>query len=158
MPVFSTASGMWKKVGCGMIQYALKCEDDHTFESWFRSAAAFDTLAASGHLSCAVCGSTKVGKAVMAPRVMSKSETPAAPELHNPGSDVEKAMEDLRRKVEDSSDYVGDKFAAEARAMHLGDTPERSIYGEARIDQAKELIEDGVPVMPLPFTPKKKLS
>jgi hypothetical protein len=71
---------------------------------------------------------------------------------------VEKAMEDLRRKVEDGSDYVGDNFAAEARAMHLGDTPERSIYGEARIDQAKELIEDGVPVMPLPFTPKKKLS
>lgn len=141
-----------------MIQYALKCKEGHAFESWFKSAAAFDTLAASGHLSCAVCGSDKVSKAIMAPRVVSKSEEKTAPLLKDPSNEMQTALEDFRRKVEESSDYVGDKFAAEARAMHLGETPERSIYGEARLDQAKELIDDGVPLMPLPFTPKKKLS
>lgn len=141
-----------------MIQYALKCEDGHAFESWFKSAAAFDTLASSGHLSCAVCGSDRVSKAVMAPRVVSRSGEQAAPALKEPGDGTQAALEDFRRKVEENSDYVGDRFAAEARAMHLGERPERSIYGEARLDQARELIEDGVPLMPLPFTPKKKLS
>lgn len=141
-----------------MIQYALKCKDGHSFDSWFQSAAAYDALKVSGHLSCAVCGTDQVEKAIMAPRVAAKQQDTAetAPVLHNPKTDVEKAMEDLRRKVEESSDYVGEKFADEARAMHLGDKPERSIYGEARLDQARDLIEDGVPLMPLPFRPKQK--
>lgn len=143
-----------------MIQYTLKCDSGHHTESWFKSAAAYDALEAAGHLSCAVCGSVKISKALMAPRVVAKTEDTAAPQpmLSKPDADVERAIAELRDKVEATSDYVGESFATEARAMHLGDVPERSIYGEARLDQAKELIEDGVPLMPLPFRPKQKLT
>lgn len=139
-----------------MIKYALECNEGHQFESWFQSNAAFDGLKKAGHLSCTVCGSGNVEKALMAPRVMGVVAQPDAQAA--PTRDTEKALTDLRRKVEETSDYVGDKFAQEARAMHLGDKPERAIYGEARLDQAKSLIEDGVPLMPLPFMPKKKLN
>lgn len=139
-----------------MIKYALECNEGHQFESWFQSNAAFDDLQKAGHLSCTVCGSGNVEKALMAPRVTGVVAQPDAQAA--PRRDTEKALTDLRRKVEETSDYVGDKFAQEARAMHLGDKPERAIYGEARLDQAKSLIEDGVPLMPLPFMPKKKLN
>ena len=155
-----------------MIRYALKCEAGHGFESWFQSAAAFDSLARAGHLSCAVCGSTEVSKSLMAPRVTSGGSAPAAPEaaekpqpaetpapaLSNPASDVEKVLSALRKKVESTSDYVGKNFVREARDMHAGRTPERPIYGEARLDQARELVAEGVPLMPLPFKPKRQLS
>lgn len=145
-----------------MIQYALKCDQGHAFESWFQSAAAFDVLARGGHLNCAVCGSDQVKKAIMAPRITAAGKeaesTETAPVLKNPGSEVEKALSELRRKVEENSDYVGTKFATEARAMHAGEKPERPIYGEARPEEARQLAEEGVPVLPLPFTPKKKLS
>ncbi|MFK7837850.1 MAG: DUF1178 family protein [Sulfitobacter sp.] len=143
-----------------MIKYTLKCDQGHHAESWFKSAAAYDALAASGHLSCAVCGSATVEKALMAPRVSvpAGEAEETTPVLHQPQSEVEQALAALRAKVEESSDYVGESFATEARAMHLGEKPERSIYGEARLDQAKELIEDGVPLMPLPFRPKQKLT
>ena len=97
----------------------------------------------------------------MAPRVTTSGKeevVETAPVLKNPASEVERAIQELREKVEASSDYVGTSFASEARAMHLGEKPERSIYGEARLDQAKELLDDGVPLMPLPFQPKKKLA
>lgn len=143
-----------------MIQYTLKCEQGHRSESWFQSAEAYDALERAGHLSCAICGSGDVSKALMAPRVTSASDeaAPTTPVMRNPSGDVEKALAALREKVESTSDYVGEKFTDEARAMHLGEKPERSIYGEARLDQAKELIEDGVPLMPLPFRPKRKLT
>ena len=141
-----------------MIRYTLKCDEGHSFESWFQSSEAYEALAKAGHLSCAVCGSTDVSKTLMAPKVKTspdKSEE-MTPVLHNPQSEVEKAMAELRQKVEETSDYVGEKFTDEARAMHLGEKPERAIYGEARPDQAKSLIDDGVPLMPLPFRPKQK--
>ncbi len=143
-----------------MIRYTLKCENEHETESWFQSAAAYDTLEKAGHLSCSVCGTTKVGKSMMAPkvRVSKKDETSTQPVLRNPDAEVERAIAELRTKVEETSDYVGEKFVSEARAMHLGEKPERSIYGEARLDQAKDLIEDGVPLMPIPFRPSKKLT
>lgn len=142
-----------------MIQYSIKCDKGHQTESWFRSAASYDALETAGHLSCGVCGSTQVTKALMAPRVHPAGYEPdKAPVLRGPSTDVARAIEALRKKVEETSDYVGDRFAQEARAMHLGDKPERSIYGEARLDQARELIEDGVPLMPLPFKPKQKLT
>ena len=145
-----------------MIQYTLKCDQGHQTDSWFKSAAAYDALATSGHLSCAICGSPKVDKALMAPRLSSTAEgdeqAKSGPVVVNPPEEIEKAIEDLRAKVEASSDYVGDRFASEARAMHLGNKPERSIYGEARLDQARDLLEDGVPLMPLPFRPKQKLT
>lgn len=140
-----------------MIRYTLTCDQDHQFESWFQSSAAFDNLAAAGHLSCAICGSATVERALMAPSVPAKGNTKiAAPDLSAPASDVETAVAKMRKDVEDNSDYVGMKFADEARKMHDGEAPERAIYGEAKLDDAKKLIEDGVPVAPLPFMPKRK--
>jgi len=152
-----------------MIRYALKCVDDHVFESWFKSAEAFDSLKSAGMVSCPVCGTDSVEKAIMAPRVRparSKANAPAAepetlpatPErpLQAPGSEAEVALSKLRKEVEENSDYVGHGFAAEARKMHDGDIPHRAIYGEANLEEAKKLVEDGVPVAPLPFIPNRK--
>jgi len=141
-----------------MIQYSLKCENDHSFDSWFASADAYDKLADNGMVSCAVCGSTKVSKAIMAPRVRTTKgkEAPAAQTLPTEKSAAEQAMAEMRAKVEQNSEYVGTNFATEARSMHLGDAPERAIYGEAKPEEAKSLIEDGIPVTPLPFMPTRK--
>lgn len=149
-----------------MIQYALKCSEGHTFDSWFQSAEAYDKLAAAGMVCCAICGTTEVEKAIMTPRVRparSSTSQPATPEsapepgpLSQPASTAEQVLAELRKQVENSSDYVGKDFASEARKMHLGEAPERAIYGEAKLDDAKALIEDGVPVAPLPFMPNRK--
>ena len=141
-----------------MIQYSLKCENDHSFDSWFASADAYDKLADNGMVCCAVCGSTKVSKAIMAPRVRTTKgkEAPAAPTLPTGKSAAEQAMAEMRAQVEQNSEYVGTNFATEARSMHLGDAPERAIYGEAKLEEAKSLIEDGIPVTPLPFMPTRK--
>lgn len=148
-----------------MIQFTLKCDQDHQFESWFQSASAFAKLKAAGMVSCAICGSTVVEKALMAPRVQdSRSKTPALAEeqaddqrpLSGPASPAEQAMAEMRKQIEENSEYVGLNFASEARQMHEGDAPERSIYGEAKPDDAKKLIEDGIPVAPLPFVPGRK--
>lgn len=156
-----------------MISYSLKCAQGHRFDSWFQSAAAFDTLKRGGHLACAVCGSGEVDKAVMAPAVsVSKAgavpPVPAAPQgqpapapvpmaaLPQMPEDMRAALAKLKRHVEANSDYVGRDFARQARDMHLGDLPERPIYGEVSAPEARSLVEDGVPVLPLPFTPAKK--
>lgn len=142
-----------------MIRFSLKCDADHQFESWFKSSAAFDTLMAGGHVSCAVCGSASVEKALMAPRVAG-AEAGADPDtpgpLSQPASPAEQALRAMREQVEKNSDYVGTNFASEARAIHMGESPERSIYGEARPEEARKLVEDGVPVAPLPFRPNRK--
>lgn len=106
---------------------------------------------------CSHCGSQKVEKALMAPRVPVKgNQAKAEPMLSaGPNAEIEKKLSALRAEVEKSSDYVGDQFAAEARAMHIGDKEHRPIYGEATKDDAKSLVEDGVPVAPLPFMPRR---
>jgi hypothetical protein len=139
-----------------MIRYTLKCDQGHDFESWFASGAAFDALAAGGHLACPVCGSGKVTKALMAPAVASADD--AARPLATPTDSLAQKLAELRRHVEETSDYVGEDFAREARAIHLGDAPERAIWGEARPDEARALIDDGVPVAPLPFMGKAKVN
>ena len=137
-----------------MIRYALKCDQGHGFESWFQNAQAYDSLSAAGHVVCVVCGSGSVDKAVMAPRVAAGRAVDAAkPDAPTPEA---AALQKMTRHVEENADYVGGDFVREARAMHLGESPERSIYGEARPAEAKALIEDGVPVLPLPFVPKAK--
>ena len=137
-----------------MIRYALKCKSGHGFESWFQSADALDALIAKALVTCPECGSGEVAKAVMAPQVRpARGQSLATPE-----SQLQAQIARLREKVEAQSDYVGPKFADEARAMHLGDVPERSIYGEARPEEARALVEDGVPVLPLPFMPGRKVS
>ncbi|MEM9971477.1 MAG: DUF1178 family protein [Pseudomonadota bacterium] len=142
-----------------MIRYALKCDQDHGFESWFSSADDFDKLHAAGMVTCPACGSEKVSKSLMAPRVPAKSNRGGDKEVPmsaGPDPKIAAAIKELKDHVEKNSDYVGTKFADEARAMHLGDKPERSIYGEVKPEEAKRLRKDGVPALPLPFTPKRK--
>ncbi len=152
-----------------MIRYALKCGQSHSFESWFQSASAFDTLKAAGHVACPTCGAKDVVKAIMAPQI-SKSTAAGEAERASGGAEVPMASEPtvdrgaaeglakMREHVEKNSDYVGANFAREARAIHDGASPERSIYGQAKPEEAKALIEDGIPVVPLPFVPSGKLN
>ena len=100
-------------------------------------------------ITCETCGSKSVHKSIMAPAVSTSSEITAPKPTENP-------IEKLRDEVESKSDYVGDRFVKEARDMHDGITPERPIYGEAKLEDAKKLINDGIPVVPLPFIPRKK--
>jgi hypothetical protein len=156
-----------------MIRYTLKCAEGHGFESWFQSSEAFEKLAAAGALSCAVCGGGGVEKAVMAPRVQSsrKKAPPAAaagsatastapapevPAVAGLPAPLARKLAELKAHVERTADYVGKDFAREARAIHLGEAPERAIYGETGAEEARQLIEDGVPVAPLPFLPTRK--
>lgn len=144
-----------------MIRYTLKCANNHSFESWFQSASAFESLKKAGHLSCAECGTSDVEKTLMAPRVTSsKDKSSVSKETENPlskpQSSEEKALAKIRKHIEQNSEYVGMNFASEARKMHDGDADARAIYGEAKPDEAKKLIEDGVPVAPLPFVPNRK--
>ena len=132
-----------------MIRFNLKCDHDHSFESWFQSGDAFDKLVASGMVTCTTCGSTAVSKSIMAPAVSTSSDIA-------PPRPTEAALAKLRDAVEKNSDYVGSSFVKQARDMHDGTIPERPIYGEARLDEAKKLVDDGIPVMPLPFIPRKK--
>ena len=140
-----------------MILYALHCRLDHRFDSWFRSAEALDSLLSAGQVTCPVCGDGQVAKSLMAPMVR-PSRSAAAPSLRDPGTEQEVALAALRAKVEANSDYVGMNFVAEARAMHDGSAPERSIYGEARPEEAIKLLQEGVPVAPLPFIPSRKVN
>ena len=146
-----------------MIKYALKCSNGHGFESWFASADAYDTLKSGGHVACIVCGGQDVAKAIMAPNVSKGRDKAAdadpsqtAPAQEQPAQDMAKALSEMREAVEKNATYVGGSFASEARAMYLGDSPERPIWGEANLKEAKALIEDGVPVAPLPFIPTRK--
>ncbi len=148
-----------------MILYSLKCAQDHSFDSWFANAAAFGSLAASGQVCCPVCGSNAVEKMLMAPSVRPARRAgkpqiaaPAAQKgaLSAPQNPAETALAEMRRQVEAHSDYVGVNFVAEARKMHSGEKPERSIYGEARFDEAKALLEEGIAIAPLPFMPARK--
>ncbi len=149
-----------------MIRYTLKCENAHQFESWFKSADAFQSLAASGMVECPGCGSSNVDKSLMTPGV-STSKTKATdaaptsamesqPVVSAPDPKLTKALSALRKHVEENSEYVGQNFAKDATAMHLGDMPTRSIYGEVAPEDAKRLAEDGIPALPLPFVPKAR--
>lgn len=145
-----------------MIRYDLKCSQGHGFEAWFASSSAFEDQAARGLVSCAICGSDDVEKALMAPGVPAKGNAGAAeapaekPMMSAPvPKEIAEKLAELRRHVEANSDYVGTDFAKEARKMHLGETESRSIYGEASREEAKSLADDGVPVAPLPFIPRR---
>lgn len=131
-----------------MIRYTLKCANGHAFDSWFASGDAFDKLNSARHVICPDCGNADIEKALMAPAVRHA--------LSDPATDREKALAELRAKVEANSEYVGTDFATEARRIHDGDAPGRSIYGEAKFEDAKALIEDGIPVAPLPFMPPRR--
>lgn len=130
-----------------MIVYALRCADGHDFEAWFRDSNAFEEQSAQGKLVCPVCDVRLVSKAPMAP-ALKGTTTPvsAGDEMRK----VRRFMTGLRKYVEENADYVGPRFPEEARKIHYGETEQRHIYGEASLKDARELLEEGVDVAPLP--------
>jgi hypothetical protein len=156
-----------------MIRYALRCERDHPFESWFQDSSAFDAQVKRKLVSCPVCSSVKVEKAIMAPQIVSKKgrETPALePAPSTPPAEAPAATEstplmmaqerELRAKLKElrdhivkNADNVGERFPNEARKMHYGEIEHRPIYGEASPEEARSLIDEGVEVSPLPVLP-----
>jgi hypothetical protein len=153
-----------------MIKYALACEKGHTFESWFADSAAYDKQAKRGLVTCPVCNSAKVEKAIMAPRLSGTrkrakaQEVEAAPVADKAPVAVMSPMEmelrsklkELREHIVKNADNVGEKFPEEARKMHYGETEHRSIYGVASLDDAKELAEEGIDVHPIPALPDER--
>ena len=142
-----------------MIHYDLKCKHDHIFEVWFSKSSDFDEQAPKGLISCPTCGSTKVEKAIMAPNVStSRKKEKIAKDQVKAMSVMNAAAEKIRKEIEDNCDYVGDKFADEARAIHYGEKPERGIYGKATHKDVAELNSEGVDIGPLPdiIAPKPK--
>ena len=162
-----------------MIRYSLSCERGHAFESWFASSSAYDKQAKRGLVACPVCGSTKVDKAIMAPRLArsdktidvpaptpATSPTPAAapePQGTEPVAMISPQERELRTKLKELRDHlvknsenVGRKFPEQARKMHYGEMKHRSIYGEASPQEAKELYEEGVEFHPLPILPDER--
>lgn len=138
-----------------MIRYALICEHEHEFEGWFGSSGDYDDQQARGLLECPVCASKAVRKQIMAPAVSGTRRT-VQDEARPTRAMMLEAMGRLRQHVEENFDNVGDNFAKEARAIHEGEAEARGIYGQATPAEVKELVEDGVPVAPLPPEPPKK--
>ncbi|MCO5082422.1 MAG: DUF1178 family protein [Rhizobiaceae bacterium] len=140
-----------------MIRFSLHCEHAHEFEGWFRSNDDFDTQKKRGFVECPACGSNKVEKALMAPAVStSRKQEKMALAM---GEQQRRAMAELKalsQKMRENADYVGDKFAEEARKIHFGETEARGIYGEATAEEAKGLIDDGVDFMPIPVFPDEQ--
>lgn len=137
-----------------MIRFSLSCDKDHDFEAWFRSNDDFDTQKRRGLVECPACGSKKVEKALMAPAVSTgRKRDKIALAM---GEQQKKAMAEIRAladKIRENADYVGPKFAEEARKIHFGEADARGIYGEATQEEAESLAEDGVGFMPLPVFP-----
>jgi hypothetical protein len=159
-----------------MIKYALVCENGHGFESWFPDSEGYETQAKRGFVECPQCGSTKVQKALMAPAVSTSKRRarndaidapkPAAPAPAEPPKPVaildekqralREAIRELHAKITETTVDVGAQFSDEARRMHQGETPTRAIRGQASIAEAKELWEEGIPVMPIPPLPDER--
>ncbi len=127
-----------------MIHFNLRCAMGHEFEAWFKSAKAFDAQAKRCQVTCAVCGSGKIEKAPMAPAITAKGGVGGAAHMRE-------ALTELRTRVEENCDYVGERFAAEARKIHYGETGERGIYGESTDQEARELVEEGIKVSRIPW-------
>ena len=137
-----------------MIRYALTCADGHDFEGWFGDSADFEAQQAKGLLTCPLCASDQVRKQIMAPAVTgARKAADRSPAMR---SMMMEAMGKVRAHVEENFDYVGDRFAAEARRIHEGAAETRGIYGEASGEEVRSLVEDGVPVAPLPPPAPKK--
>jgi hypothetical protein len=160
-----------------MIRYTLRCEREHTFESWFQDSAAYDSQVKRRLVSCPVCDSVKVEKAIMAPRIVGKkgreraepvpAPAPTAPAVDAPVApapgatplmmaqerELRAKLKELRDHIVKNADNVGEKFPNEARKMHYGEIEHRPIYGEASPEEAKSLIDEGVEVSPLPVLP-----
>jgi hypothetical protein len=146
------------------------CDRRHEFDSWFANSAAYDKQTARGLVGCPVCASTKVEKAIMAPRLggtkksgalprepAAEAEAPAPVAMISPQEhEFRSKLKELREHLTKNADYVGPQFPEEARKMHYGETEHRSIYGEATPDDAKALLEEGIEFHPLPVLPDKR--
>jgi hypothetical protein len=160
-----------------MIHYALVCEQGHDFESWFADSAAFDKQTKRKLVTCPHCGSAKVEKAIMAPRLASSRKRKASAEIETPATPAPAALtpntapvamispqehefraklKELKEHLTKNADNVGQKFPEEARKMHYGEIEHRSIYGEASPDEAKDLHEEGIEFHPLPRLPDER--
>lgn len=141
-----------------MIVFDLRCNKDHVFEAWFASSDAFDDQTKAGAVSCPVCGSAKVAKALMAPAVAGTKKSDVAAEPLGAQQNSERAtymnaLKGLRAHVEATCDNVGSRFPEEARKMHYGEAEKRSIYGEASERQAEALREEGIEFARIPWLP-----
>ena len=138
-----------------MIKYALGCAEGHAFDSWFPDSAAYDKQRKRGFVACPECGSTRVDKAIMAPAVLGgeRATVEAGPEIvvDDRRRQAREFLVRMRREIEANTDDVGAKFPQVARAIHLGEEPERAIRGRASLAEAKSLLEDGIGVLPLPM-------
>lgn len=146
-----------------MIKYDLICRQAHEFEGWFSSSSDYETQRKKRLVQCPHCGTAKVEKAIMAPNVSTSRRKEAIVSKRKEAMAVmNKAAQKIRKEIEDKCDYVGDKFADEARAIHYGEKETRSIYGQATVEEATDLQDEGVSIAPLPdiLTPKstKKLN
>lgn len=138
-----------------MIHFSLVCESEHSFDGWFRNGEDFDSQSARKLVTCPVCNSTAVAKALMAPSVAtSRKQEKLALSAGEKQREMMAQLRGLVEKMRENSDYVGEKFAEEARKIHFGETEMRSIHGEATAEEAKSLLEDGVEFMPLPVLPE----
>jgi hypothetical protein len=144
-----------------MIHYTLICSQAHEFDGWFASSAGFDAQAKRGLVECPVCGGNQVSRGLMAPALPKKGNAKAETKPRSVAVTADKmpdhvrsALQKLRAEVESNCDYVGERFAEEARRIHNGESDKRGIYGEATPEQAEELAEDGIAVARIPWVPR----
>jgi hypothetical protein len=139
-----------------VIQYSLHCGNDHSFDAWFKNAAAFDEQQVRGMVTCAICGTPEVSKAPMAPAVARSGSEKMSLSAGQPDTaKVRELLRAYRHKVVSEADYVGDKFAEEARKIHFEEVEARGIYGEATRDEVVALAEEGIEFAPLPDLPEE---
>jgi len=137
-----------------MIVFQLNCGKGHSFDIWFKDGNTADRQLARGMLECPECGDRKVGKALMAPRIGAKGDKVPAQNMAVLANNMRAQLAEVRRQVEENCDYVGDKFAEEARKIHYGEADARGIFGEANEDQHRELAEEGIEVARIPWLPR----
>lgn len=144
-----------------MIRYALACDEGHAFESWFRSADSYDEQAASGFVSCPICGSAHIAKQLMAPSLArgdrgAEPETAPMPVAAAPDPRLRAMVRAMREELAARSEHVGERFPEEARKIHYGETDARAIHGEASAAEVRALIDEGVEILPLPVLPEER--
>lgn len=137
-----------------MIKYTLNCKNGHQFDSWFSDSESFEDLKKKGLLECALCSSKEVEKSLMAPRITSDSERKNKT-LISAQSALEKEIRALKKKIKTTAIDVGENFPTEARAMHYGEKEEKPIIGKTTMDEAKDLADEGIPFIPLPWSDDK---
>ena len=143
-----------------MILFELKCTNEHHFEAWFKDGGAFDKQAKGGKVECPVCLDTSVVKAPMAPAVSTSSRKNSNKQqdehrAKEVAREIIKAVSKIQKHVEENCDYVGEKFAEEAKAIHYGEAKERGIYGVATDQEAVELFEEDIPVYKVPWNQRR---